>query len=94
MNELNLDVNEQQQSIEIQNESKDEVDESNVESSIIKNMNEAFIHLDKFLAIIEECDPNGERMSQVGRTIEKDTKWYKELYNEKKDVGQSNLLSK
>ncbi|KAF0990173.1 hypothetical protein HZS_4955 [Henneguya salminicola] len=70
--------------MEIPNESKDKVDESTVKTLIIKNMNETFMRLEKFLLIIEECDPNGERISLVGRTIKKDTSCYKELYNGKK----------
>lgn len=47
-------------------------------------MNEAFTHLDKFLNIMEDCDPNGERISQVRRAINKDIACYKILYEEKK----------
>ncbi|KAF0990141.1 hypothetical protein HZS_3884 [Henneguya salminicola] len=65
MNELNLDANneDQQESIEIKNESEDKEDESTVKRLIIKNMNAAFMHLDTFLAMMEECDPNGESIS-------------------------------
>ncbi|KZC08166.1 hypothetical protein WN55_10037 [Dufourea novaeangliae] len=50
-------------------------------------MNEAFAHLDKFFTIMEECDSNGERISQVRRAIEKDTACYRNLYQEKKKMG-------
>ncbi|KAF0990128.1 hypothetical protein HZS_5207 [Henneguya salminicola] len=74
-NELNFNVNEliacheellsneysieQKELMEIQNKSKYEVDESTVKSLIIKNMNVALMHFDKFLVITEERDPNG-----------------------------------
>ncbi|KAF0991144.1 hypothetical protein HZS_815 [Henneguya salminicola] len=46
-------------------------------------MNAAFMHLDKFLVIMEECAPNVERISKVRRVIEKEIASYRELYNEK-----------
>ena len=55
-------------------------------------MNEAFMHLGKFLTIMEECDPNGERISQVRRAIDKDTTCYRTLYQEKKKRVVFNYL--
>ena len=42
------------------------------------------MHLDNFLNIMEECDPNGERISQVRRAIRENTVCYRTLYEEKK----------
>jgi hypothetical protein len=47
-------------------------------------MNEAFSHLEQFLSIMEEYDPNGERSSQVHRAVERDSACYRLLYQEKK----------
>jgi hypothetical protein len=38
-----------------------------------KKINEAFSHLEQFLSIVEEYDPNAERSSEVRRAIERDT---------------------
>lgn len=46
----------------------------------IKNMNEYFMHLDKFLAIMEEYDPGGEHIYQICRTTEKDIAYSRTLY--------------
>nr|XP_012152103.1 PREDICTED: tigger transposable element-derived protein 1-like [Megachile rotundata] len=81
MNQLQLDVN------------KDDVDEL-IESHSAPLSNEylieqqlTFTHLDKFLSIMEECDPNGERIYQVRRAIKKGIACYKNLYQEKKKMG-------
>lgn len=52
---------EQEELNEIHMESKKEADKT-VKAWKIKNLNEAFIHLDKILTIMEECDPNEERI--------------------------------
>lgn len=58
----------------IQDEEEEPDNELIVKTLTTKNMNEAFTHLDKLLTIMEECDPNGELISQVGRATEKDGK--------------------
>nr|XP_012146667.1 PREDICTED: tigger transposable element-derived protein 1-like [Megachile rotundata] len=80
-------IEQQLSSTEIHDESEEEEADKNVKTLKIKNMNEAFTHLDKFLSIMEECDPNGERISQVRRAIEKDIACYRNLYEEKKKMG-------
>lgn len=47
-------------------------------------MNNDSIHLDEFLTVIEECDPNGKRVSEVGKRFEIDSACYETLYQEKK----------
>lgn len=42
-------------------------------------MNKDPMHLGKFLNVVKECDPNGERKYEVRKAIEKDTKCYKTL---------------
>lgn len=78
-------IEQQLSNSEIHNESEEA--DKNVKTLTIKNMNEAFTYLDKFLTIMEECDPNGERISQVRRAIEKDTACRRTLYQEKKKKG-------
>lgn len=48
-----------------------------------KNINEAFMYF-TFLNIMEECDPNGERIYQVRIAIYKSTACYKTPNEEKK----------
>ncbi|CAK9821640.1 Tigger transposable element-derived protein 1, partial [Anthophora retusa] len=84
-------IEQQLSNSEIHNESEEEEADKNVKTLTIKNMNEAFTHLDKFLTIMEEYDPNGERISQVRRAIEKDTACYRNLYQEKKKKGSIQL---
>ncbi|KAF0986569.1 hypothetical protein HZS_1069 [Henneguya salminicola] len=64
-----------------------EVDVSAVKSLTLKNTNAVFMHLDKFLAIMEEWDTNGERISQVRRAIKKNTKVTKNFITKKKEMG-------
>ncbi|KAF0992169.1 hypothetical protein HZS_3189 [Henneguya salminicola] len=56
-------------------------------------MNTAFMHLQYFLAIMEECNRNGECIDQVRTAIEKDFACYRELNSEKEEMGESNLHS-
>ncbi|KAF0988024.1 hypothetical protein HZS_648 [Henneguya salminicola] len=64
--------------MDIQNESEDKINESTLK---------ILMYLDKFSAIRVEGDPNGKRISQVRRSIEKDIALYRELYIEKKKKG-------
>ncbi|XP_017763034.1 PREDICTED: tigger transposable element-derived protein 1-like [Eufriesea mexicana] len=57
-------IEQQLSNSEMHNESEEEEADKNVKTLTIKNMNEAFTHVDKFFTIMEECDPNGERTSQ------------------------------
>ncbi|KAF0993072.1 hypothetical protein HZS_7839 [Henneguya salminicola] len=84
MNELNLGDNneDQQESMEIVKQSTDTVDLSTAKILTTNNMNAALMHLYKILAIMEEFDPNEGRISQLRREIEKDTAFYREIYNE------------
>jgi hypothetical protein len=50
----------------------------------VKNLNEAFTYLEKFLNIVEEIDPNAERSSVVCRDVERVTSCYRLHYQEKK----------
>jgi hypothetical protein len=54
-------------------------------------MKEAFGHLKQFLNIMEQCDLNGERSSQVRRPIDRDTACYRLLYQEKKKKASVQL---
>ena len=45
-----------------------------------KKVSEALTHLDKFLSIMEERDPNAEISSQVRRAVERDIACYRLLY--------------
>jgi hypothetical protein len=52
-----------------------------------KEMKEAFDHLEQVLSIMEECDMNTERSSQVCRAIARDTACYRLPYQEKKKAS-------
>lgn len=63
---------------EIQNEEESDKKLA-VKSLTIKNMNEVFMHLEKCLTIIVECDTNEDFISHVQKAIEKDTACYRIL---------------
>lgn len=76
-------------SIKIESE---EEEPEEIKTLTLKNMNEAFTHLEKFLNIMEECDPNGERISQVRREINNSTVCYRSIYEEKKKNNKIQLI--
>jgi hypothetical protein len=39
----------------------------------VKEMKEAFDHVEQFLNIMEECDPDAQKSLQVRKTMDKDT---------------------
>ncbi|KAF0991137.1 hypothetical protein HZS_5959 [Henneguya salminicola] len=55
-------------------------------------MNATLMHFDKRLILLEEWDPNRERISQIRREIEKVTACCKELYKKEEQMMGFNLL--
>jgi hypothetical protein len=60
----------------------------------VKNLNEAFTYLEKFLNTVEEFDPNAERSSVVRRDVERVTFCYIYLCQEKKKARVQISLDK
>lgn len=69
---------------DIQIESEEDEPEEIIKPLTLKKMNKAFTHLETFLNIMEECDSNGERISQVRRAIYDNTACYRTICEEKK----------
>jgi len=85
---LNVDL------IDIKKENKtppeakgDEYQSPPMKTLTMKGMKEALDHLDKFLSIMEECDPFAESSLKVQRAVDRDTACYRHLCQEKKKVS-------
>jgi anthranilate/para-aminobenzoate synthase component I len=58
-----------------------------IKTLTVKETKAAFDHLEQFLSIMEECDTNAERSSQVCRAVDRDTASYRLLYQEKEKAS-------
>jgi hypothetical protein len=60
----------------------------------VKNLNEAFTYLEKFLNIVEEFYPNAERSPVIRRDVERVTSCYRRLSQERKKARVQLSLDK